>query len=252
VATHRFTVNIPNSTARSTTAELRLERVRPAQLRKLDLALPDARLELEHAEITLDPCARGDTGLKLRLKAYESVDVYVMIETAPPADPAVGGAVALNLVDRRPEQEGGVLLLAVDPPLGDPPGNPVPAPNPCPVTLDSAPYFVDVDGDPVKPVRQTLPLGQTMDLVAPLVNPSRSRLANVTAYLEHLGACDAAFVPVLWSIGALRRDPFYAVWTIAASGSLAGTFDLSIIVQDDSTDPTRISVPIRIARPRGD
>ena len=251
MATHRFTVNIPNAGARSTTAELRLERMRAAQLRKLDLALPDGRLALEHAGIARDACARGDKVLKLRLKAYESIDVYVTIETAP-ADPAVGGAVALNLVDRRPGQEGGVLLLAVDPLLGDPPGNPVPAPTPCPVTLGRAPYFVDVEGDPTKPVRQTLPLGQTMDLVAPLVNRSRSRLANVTAYLEHLGACDAAFVPALWNMGPLRRDPFYAVWTVAASGSLAGTFDVAIVVQDDSTDPTRINVPIRITPPRGD
>jgi hypothetical protein len=250
VATHRFTVNIPNPAARSTTAELRLERVRAAQLRKLDLALPDGRLDLEHAGIARDACARGEKILKLRLKANESIDVYVTIETAP-ADPAVGGAVALNLVDRRPEQEGGVLLLAVDPLLGDPSGNPVPAPKPCPVTLGHAPYFVDVEGDPTKPVRQTLPLGQTMDLVAPLVNRSRSRLANVTAYLEHLGACDAAFFPALWNMGPLRRDPFYAVWTVAASGSLAGTFDVSIVVEDDSTDPTRINVPIRITPPRG-
>ena len=251
MATHRFTVNIPNAAARSTTAELRLERLRAAQMRKLDLALPDGRLDLEHAGIARDACTRGDKVLKLRLKAYESIDVHVTIETAL-ADPAVGGAVALNLVDRRPGQEGGVLLLAVDPPPDDPPGNTVSSPKPCPVTLANAPYFVDVDGDPTKPVRQTLPLGQTMDLVAPLANRSRSRLANVTAYLEHLGACDVAFVPALWNMGPLRRDPFYAVWTVAASGSLAGTFGVSVVVQDDSTDPTRISVPIRITPPRGD
>jgi hypothetical protein len=128
----------------------------------------------------------------------------------------------------------------------------VPAPNPCPVKLDQTPYLVNVDGDPTKPVRQTLPLGQTMDLVAPLVNRSRSRLTNVTAYLEHLGACDATFVPTLWNIGALWREPFYAVWTVTADGSLAGTSEISIIVEDDSTDPTRITEPIRVTAPRGE
>ena len=251
MATHNFTVNIPNPAARGTTAELRLERVRATQLRKLDLPLPEGRLELEHAGIAREPCARGEKALKLRLKAYESIDVYVTIETAP-ADPAVGGAAALNLVDRRADQEGGVLLLAVDPPLGDLPGNAVPAPNPCPVTLVQPAYFVDVDGNPTKAVRQTLPLGQTMDLVAPLVNRSRSRLTSVTAYLEHLGASDATFVPTLWNIGALRRQPFYAVWTVTAHGTLAGTSEISIIVEDTSTDPTRITVPIRITTPRGE
>jgi hypothetical protein len=250
MSTHRFTVTIPNQTAHSARTELRLERARPAQLRKLGFPLPEEQLPLEHAGIACDPCEDGESWLKLRLKAYESVEVYVTAVTGPPADPAAGGAVALNLVDRRPGQTGGVLLVAVDPPLVEPPGSAVPAPNPCPVTLDGDVYFVDPEGDPTAPVRQTLPAGQTFDLVTPLVNRSRARLTNVTAYLEHLGPCDAVFMPALWNLGSLRRDQFYAVWTVAATGSLVGTFELSIVVQADGTDPTRIHAPIRIVAPR--
>ena len=48
---------------------------------------------------------------------------------------------------------------------------------------------------------------------------------------------------------SFERDPFYAIWTVVTSGLLTGTFDVSIVVQDDATDSTRINPRIHISGP---
>jgi hypothetical protein len=251
MAVHRFTVNVPNQTPRAAAPELRLEPVSGRDLRRLGLRFPKGKLRVERSGIAREPCAEGEQTLKLRLRALESVDVYVTAVTDP-ADPAVGGAVAFNLTDWRDGRvAGGVLLACVDPPLADPAGQVIPTARPCPVTLARDLYTVAVGADPSKPGRRTLPLGATVDLVAPLTNPRSRRLTEVTAYLEHLGGSDATFVPTAWNIGALGRgDVFFATWTVSADGFLVGSFDVSVVVQSAGTDLTRLRAPIRVAPER--
>jgi hypothetical protein len=247
MATHLFRVNIPNPDSRTATVELTLEPAAPADVRRLGFEIPRGRLKLNHAGISLDPCARGEAKLRLRLRAHESVDVHVNVDTAP-ATPA-GGVTAVNLVDRRDGSiAGGVLLVCVDPALADPAGQVVATPNPCPVDLAGNPYWVEPEEDPSKPAGRVLPPNKDLDLVVPLTNPRARASSDVTAYLEHIGASDAQFSPAAWNIGTLRRgDVFFATWQLITSGVSTGAFDLSVIVQSAGTDPTRLTPRIRIA-----
>jgi hypothetical protein len=251
MATHRFTVNIPNPGPGSATVELALEPARPADVRRLGLELPRGKLRLNHAGISRDPCKSGKPKLRLRLRAYESVDVYVNAETAAPGSPA-GGTAVVNLVDRRGGRiAGGVMLACVDPAPADPAGQLVPTPKPCPVDLAGNPYWVEPGEDPSSSAGAVLPPTTELDLVVPLTNPRRGPIREVAAYLEHLGGSDAPFQPAAWNIGTLRRgDVFFATWRVTTSGVLSGGFDLSVVVQSDGTDPTRLHPRIRISGPR--
>jgi hypothetical protein len=251
MATHRFTINIPNPGSRSARVDLALEPARPADVRRLGLELPRGKLRLTHAGISRDPCAHGEPELRLSLRAYESVDVHVNVETAPARSPA-GGVAVVNLVDRRGGRiAGGVMLACVDPAPADPAGQAVPTPRPCPVDLADNPYWVEPEEDPSKPAGRVLPPNEELDLVVPLTNPRARPLPGVTAYLEHLGGSDAPFLPAAWNIGTLPRgDVFFATWRVRTSGVLTGGFDLSVVVQSDGTDPTRLTPRIRVGEPR--
>jgi hypothetical protein len=250
MATHRFMVNIPNPGPGTATVDLALEPARPADVRRLGLEVPRGKLKVTHAGISRDPCKAGKPKLRLRLRAHESVDVYVNAETTAPGS-AAGGTAVFNLVDRRGGRvAGGVMLACVDPALADPAGQAVPTPKPCPVDLAGNPYWVEPGEDPGKSAGSTLPANKELDLVVPLTNPRRGAIDDVTAYLEHLGGSDAPFLPAAWNIGTLRRgDVFYATWRVTTSGTLTGAFDLSVVVQSDGTDPTRLHPRIRISAP---
>lgn len=254
MSTHTFTVNVPNPTAKATDVDLQLEPVDAADLRRMAGGLPRAKLSIEEAGISRDPCESGERRLQLRLKSRSSVDVHVTVVTGTPRNPATGGAVAVHLTDRRDGRvAGGVLLACVDPAPAEPAGQDIPTPRPCGVGLARSLYTVDLGADPGTPGPQSLTPGTTVELVAPLENATRSRLTGVTAYLEHLGGADAGFVPAAWNIGDLKRgDVFYATWIVTAGGSLPGSFDASIVVQSTGTDPTRLRARIRVAPPRDD
>jgi hypothetical protein len=252
MTTHRFAVNVPNPEPSSVTVELGFQQAGAADLQALLLQVPKAELEIERAGISLDPCDAGERGLKRRLRAHSSIDVYATVVTQSPANPAKGGTAALQLTDRRNGKVvGGVLLACIDPPMQDGPGQDVPTRTPCPVTLSRAPYAVEPDTDPSSSAPQTIPSGATVDLVARLTNTKRPRLTDVTAYLEHLGGSDAQFTPAVWNIGTLRQDDvFYATWRVTATGISSGSFEISIVVQSKGTDPTRLKAPIRIGSPK--
>jgi hypothetical protein len=251
MATRRFTVNIPNPSSRSATVDLALEPARAADVRRLGLELPRGKLKLNHAGISRDPCSPGEPELRLRLRAHESLDVHVNVDTAPAGTPA-GGVTVVNLVDRRDGRiAGGVTLACVDPALADPAGQVVPTPRPCPVDMGTTPYWVEPEQDPTTAAGRVLPLNKELDLVVPLINGGARSLREVTAYLEHLGGSDAPFLPAAWNIGNLRQgETFFATWRVTTSGLLTGAFDLAVIVQSDGTDPTRLQPRIRIAKPR--
>jgi hypothetical protein len=250
MATHQFTVNIPNPSSRSATVDLALEPARAADVRRLGLDLPRGKLKVNHAGISRDPCLPGEPELRLRLRAHESLDVHINVDTAPAGTPT-GGVAVVNLVDRRDGRiAGGVTLACVDPALADPAGQVVPTPKPCPVDIGDTPYWVEPEQDPAKAAGRVLPSNKELDLVVPLTNGRARALREVTAYLEHLGGSDAPFLPAAWNIGNLGRgETFYATWRVTTSGLLTGGFDLSVIVQSDGTDPTRLRPRIRIAKP---
>lgn len=252
MAIHTFTVNVPNPTEKMVNVELRLEPVDPADLRRLARELPRAKLQTRELGISRDPCAVGEPRLRLRLRARSSVDVHVTVVTETPRGRATRAAVGFNLTDRRNGRvAGGVLLACVEPSPTDAAPVDVPTPKPCRVILARNPYTVAVGGDPRKVGAQALTPGETVELVAPLVNPLRSRLRGVTAYLEHLGGADAIFVPAAWNIGDLRpSEVFYATWVVAADGLLFGSFDVSVVVQSAGSDPTRLRAPFRITPER--
>lgn len=249
MGSHRFTVNIPNHTERTVVANLQLEPAKPSHLSQLP-QLPRARLKVLSVAIATDPCEEGQSALRLPLRKFQSIDVYVTVVTADPADPTIGGTAAFHLTDRRSDRlGGGVLLVCVDPPPATSRGQVVEVAKACKVVVSGNLYAVSVGGDPSKPRWRTLPTGRTVDLVAPLTNPGRRRLTGVTAYLEHLAGSDAQFVPRAWSIGSMRVDDiFYAVWTVTAGDYLLGSFDASIVVQSAGTNPTRLRAPVRVVR----
>jgi hypothetical protein len=247
MATHRFTISVPNPTARAEAVELKLEPVTSA-LHGTGLALPEGKLHVEHAGISLDPCgADGRRTLQVKLDPFSSVAVTAVVTTTPNRE---GGAATFQLVDQRRERiVGGVTLVCVDPPPPDAPAQIISAPNPCPVTLAAGSYAVAPNADPSKPSRQTaVRLGIACDFVAPLTNKTKAALDGVQAYLEHLGGSDAEFTPTIWNIGTLTPGQvFYATWPLRPTGGKTGAFKASVVVSSDRTDPTRLQAPIRIA-----
>ena len=259
MAVHRFSVNVPNPAPTTTAAQLSLKPVLPGALRSLALPIPKARLKVDSAGLGFDPCqAKGKKTLRLTLKPYESVDVQVIVVTAPGQGnkPAMA---AFHLEDKRAGQKpGGVTVVCVEGTGAAPNGPVVSARNPCPATIVGTPYPVGRDADPSKPpANKTVPLGADVDLVVPITNATRSAIAGVQVYLEHLGRCDAQFAPITWNIGTMVPEQvFYATWPVSANGWMTGTFKASVVVGSDRTDAVRLSAPIRLGtlrqrRPKG-
>jgi hypothetical protein len=247
---HRFSVNIPNPGPARISASLRLEPVRRAALRALGYAAPDAPLKVESAGLTLDPCGtEGTKTLRLTLRPYSSVEVQAVIVTAG----AVSGVVAFHVVDERAGQPaGGVTVVCVAGGGPEPPGVVIAAANPCPVSLAAAPYPVDRGADPTQlPPTRTIAVGAEVDLVVPVINPTRGQLAGVQVYLEHLGRCDAQFAPLTWNIGAMApKQVFYATWPLQARGWMTGPFQASVVVLSKGKDAIRLMAPFQIGKPR--
>jgi hypothetical protein len=246
MATHRFSINVPNPTDRAEVASLTLEPVAGA-LPSLGLGLPESALKVERAGISIDPCgAGGRRTLQVKLNPFSSATVTAVVITKPDRK---GGTAAFQLVDRRgPRVAGGVTLACVSPPPRDAIANIIAAANPCPVILARPPYAIAPGADPSqRPPRPAITSGVACDLVAALTNKTRAALPNVQAYLEHLGGSDAAFTPTIWNIGTLApKQVFYATWALRPMGSKTGAFTASMVVSSDGTDPTRLRVPISI------
>jgi len=251
MVTHRFTVNIPNPTAQGVVVDLRLARVPGADLRTLALDAPELDLKVVSAGMTLDPCGvNGRERQEVKLQPYSSIDVHVVIVTAP-ADPAKGGAAAFHLSDHRGHsQTGGVMLACVERPGPEWAGKVIGTANPCPIAFATDPYAVSPGHDPSqRPAHTQIVLGTNVDLVAAITNPTPSRLDDVCVYLEHLGISDAQFTPITWNVGALDpREVFFAVWPVRVSGWMTGTFDGSIVVLSSRTEPVRLRSRLHIGR----
>jgi hypothetical protein len=246
---HRFTVNIPNGEARGVTVRLRLQRVTAKSVAALGLGLPESALEVESAGITLDPCAdEGKPELVLKVQAYSSRDVNVVIATAA-AGPKRGGVTAFNLIDERGGKvAGGVMLACVDRVGPEPAGQVIKPPRPCPVVLAGDPYPLAAHGDPSKPpAAKILTGGTAVELVVPITNPRSSTLSEVQVYLEHLGVSDATFAPATWNVGDFAPGAvFYATWPVSTAGRSRGTFTTSVVVASARADPVRLEATLRI------
>lgn len=248
MTTHRFTVNVPNPTAQRSVANLFLRMAKRRELNGLALDLPRRPLKILRAAIGLDPCDCGrDKRMTVKLRPYSSLDVYVEIEMASAREAA--GIAAVHLVDQRPDgRKGGVLLVAADPSIVDPVGQVVDVKSPCPVGLAGRPYPVEPDHDPSHRLTAPIfPAGREFDLVVPLTNPTRSRLADVQVYLEHLGACDAGFRPVLWNIGLMNpRGVFFATWRVTTAARQNGKFQVSVVAVSRRANPVRLTASIQV------
>ena len=245
MATHRFSINVPNPTARAEVASLTLEPVAGA-LPSPGLGLPESTLKVESAGISIDPCGAGRRALQVKLNPFSSATVPAVVITKPGRK---GGTAAFQLVDRRGRRvAGGVTLACVSPPPRDATAKTIAAANPCPVALAWPPYAITPGSDPSqRPPRPAITSGVACDLVAALTNKTRAALPNVQAYLEHLGGSDATFTPTIWNIGMLApKQTFYATWAVRCTGVKAGAFTASMVVSSDGTDPTRLRVPISI------
>src|SRR5262249_4064399 len=135
--------------------------------------------------------------LRVQLPARTATTVHVSIDTT-----GQHGAAAMKLVDRRGgEVVGGVTLLIVEGGLPDPPIQPLPAKNPCPMVLGEELYWLP-SALPVWAERfeGAVPPGSEVKLVAWITNPTETTLENATVYLEHLGGADAEFQPATWNL----------------------------------------------------
>lgn len=249
---HRFTANVPNPTGSAVQVRLRLQAATPADFAALHLNLPATPLTVRSATISFDPCAdRGDRELIFQLPPHSSRDVHVIVDTAPPSPSGIAG---FHLVDERGGKPvGGVFLPCVDPPLVDPPGQAVAARNPCPAALLSPFYWIVPGNDPsVAPVNQPIPLGQTVELVAAITNPTTHPLRDTQIYLEHLGESNAELRPGTWSVGVLEPgQTFYATWLIRTSGWQFGVFKPAVVVSSAGRDPVRLDGKMQFGPPGG-
>lgn len=248
---HRFAINIPNPTPGPVRPRLRLERVKRGELKGLGLELPRAELKVSRAIIARDPCQEeGKEALTLRLKPYESVDVYVVIDTGPP--PPRGGVAAFNLIDQRARGwTGGVMVACVDPRLVEPPGQLITVKRPCPAVLADL-YGVLPDQDPSSPPAPgRLPAAAEVDLVAAITNPQARALQEVQIYLEHLGSSGTHFVPATWSAGTLNSgDVFYASWRMRPPPAPAAVVPATIVVDSAGANPVRVTGTVAVAEER--
>lgn len=238
---HRFTVNVPNPSAKAVTVQLHLQ---PAQ--RTDLAwLPKEHtrngLEVLTAGLSLEPCAKeGKPTLKLKLEPYASIDVHVLVTTAAARKPGIAG---FHLVDERKGMDpGGVFLVCMDPPFVEPAGQLVDVANPCPATLATGLYAIAPGEDPSQQgkARAIVP-GEALELVAQITNPTGTRLKDVQVYLEHLGASNLGFTSGTWNVGNLDKgDVFYATWPVFLPAPQAGSFQASIVVTSQGKALTRL------------
>jgi hypothetical protein len=204
-------------------------------------------LDVTNSGITLDPCAeRGKRGLTLKLEPFTSIDVHVVVTTVRSRRP---GIAAFHLVDRRGGQDaGGVLLVCAEPPLIEPAGQVVSTPKPCPALLATDLYAVQPGDDPSKSAAaKPIVAGASMELVAQITNPIAIPLTETQVYLEHLGVSNAEFTPGTWNVGTLVPGAvFYATWQMRTSSWQVGTFDASVMVMAQGTDPVRLNGRITV------
>lgn len=239
---HRFTVNVPNPTAQSVSVQLRLE---PADKDKdyfwLPREFPKADLEVIDIGLAFDPCAEeGKPSLKLKLEPFTSVDIHVVVNTAPSKKPGVAG---FHLVDRRKGRDvGGVFLVCIDPQFVEPVSQTVSTPNPCPATLADL-YLIQPGDDPSKPSKaKPMRPGDSLELVAQIMNLTDKSLKDTQVYLEHLGASNVEFTSGTWNIGMLGKgEVFYATWPIRITARQTGSYETSIVVVSQGLDPTRLN-----------
>lgn len=249
MTTHRFVVNVPNPTRSGASVELSLERGDLAALGQPGLDVPATELEVAEASISLEPCDEGGGKLSVRLKPFTSIDVYVTVRTADPPDPNIGGAAAVHLVDRRfGKIAGGVMLVCLDRPHAETPGQLVTTRGTCPAELADL-SFSDHETDPTKLRSRTIPANDQRTLVAAITNPTSRSLTDVTIYLEHLGLSGAVFTPQAWNAGTLRpSDTFYATWIVGSHDALPGSFDASIVVNSEQRLPVRLHGQLKVDR----
>jgi len=249
--THRFTVNVPNPTAKRTSVELRLEPANFDELIGLTPELPKEELKVLNVGIVLDPCkVRTKPNLKISLKPYTSTDVYVVVNT----DRSIKrGVAAFNLIDRRDDKDvGGVLLMVVSPKYVEPPGQVINPKNPCPLGLADRMYVILPLADPSRAAKiKNILLEMTLELVVPITNPTEKPLKGAQAYLEHLGGSSVEYMPGTWNIGELAPgDVFYATWTIRTKAWHAPIFHPCVVVSSEKTDPIRLNGTAKIPRPK--
>lgn len=247
MTTHRFTVNVPNPTAQSASVQLRLEPATRQDFDWLPREFPKADIEVIDTGLALDPCAEeGKPILKLKLEPFTSIDIHVVVNTAPPKKPGVAG---FHLVDRRKGKDvGGVFLVCMDPPFVEPVSQTVSTPNPCPATLARDLYAILPGDDPSKPSNaKPIQPGENLELVAQITNPTGKSLKDTQVYLEHLGASNVEFMPRTWNIGTLGKgDVFYATWPIRTTAWQTGSFETSIVVVSQDLDPVRLNCKISL------
>lgn len=245
---HRFTINIPNPTARIASVQLRLELATRQDFEYLPREVPMADLEVIDAGLALEPCAEGGKPtLKLKLEPFTSIDVQVVVNTAPSHQPGVAG---FHLVDRREGKDvGGVFLVCVDPQFVEPVSHVVSTSNPCPAILAGDLYVIRVGDDPSKLANaRSLRPGDSLELVAQIMNPTGKSLNDTQVYLEHLGASNMQFAPGNWNIGTLGKgEVFYATWPIRTTVWQIGSYETSIVVVSQGLDPVRLNGQISLA-----
>jgi hypothetical protein len=200
--------------------------------------------------MSLDSCAEeGSETLKLRLPPLTCRDVYVFIETVTTTQ---HGAVGFHLVDQRGGQDvGGVLLTCVSPAFVEPASQSVPAGRPCPAVLARAPYLIVAGDDPSQVPTKPIPPSASLELVAPITNPTAKPLKGTIAYLEHLGTSGVTFTPGTWNIGSLDAGAvFFASWPIQPGAAVA-SFDATVVVVSQGKDAVRLQGVIRLPRGEG-
>lgn len=245
---HRFTVNVPNPTAKSASVQLRLEPAKRQDFDWLPREFPKADLEVIDTHLVLDPCAKeGKPSLKFTLEPLTSLDIHVVVNTAPPRKSGVAG---FHLVDRRNGKDvGGVFLVCMDPPFVEPVSQTISTPNPCPATLAKDLYAIQSGDDPSKPSSaKPIRPGDNLELVAQITNPTSKPLKETQVYLEHLGTSNVDFTPGTWNIGVLGKGVvFYATWPIRTTAWQTGSFETSIVVVSAGLDPVRLNGKIALA-----
>lgn len=242
MATHRFSINVPNPTAKAASVLLTLEAAKNTDLKNLCLNMHPETLEVENFFITTDQCAKeGKQELQTKLDPYASLEVFVVIQTSAVTKP---GNVFYNLIDKRGGTVvGGVLLACQEPVIPDGPGTVIGTKNPCPAILAADIYLAEADGDPRKPIpKNKIPFGVSVDIVAAITNPTPKPLSDVVVYLEHLGISGLEFEPGVWNVGTLEpKDVFYATWATKLNPLQNPKFSASVVVTSQRKDPVRLN-----------
>ena len=244
MATHQFSVHVPNPTDKAASVILSLRPAKMATVKSLRLATHESPLKVTNAFLATEPCSeRGKPELKVKLKPHSSMNVYVVIQTAGTAKP---GSVFYDLIDQRgTKQVGGVLLICQEPSIPEAAGQLINTRNPCPIKLQSPIYFINAGDDPTKPLPlNKITLNADVQIVAPVINPTSKPVKEVMAYLEHLGISGVEFEPGSWNIGTMQpKDVFYATWTVKITTHSA-LLQASIVVTSQQKDPVRLNSTI--------